>query len=176
MEKQLQRLLNLLENTNIKNTRKRPNILYANAKEYTYYKDGKVKRINGIKKCKSMTFGVYKEMYKKNPGIKELKNNRKYDELYTMLKQTMQMYDAEFDFDCITLNKNVVTKPHQDFHNKGQSYILFLGDFVGGELLNEKGQVFKDKNTFYIFEGMIKHWNNKIIGGTKYSIIWFKRF
>ena len=29
---------------------------------------------------------------------------------------------------------------------------------------------------FYIFEGMIKHWNNKIISGTKYSIIWFKRF
>ena len=70
MEKQLQRLLNLLENTNIKNTRKRPNILYANAKEYTYYKDGKVKRINGIKKCKSMTFVFIKRCIKKTQESK----------------------------------------------------------------------------------------------------------
>ena len=123
-----------------------------------------------------MTFGFYKEFYKKDPQIKPLKNNTKYPVLYQELQKTIKLHDPTFEFDCITVNKNVVTKPHKDIHNRGRSYILFLGDFLGGELVNEKGEVFGEPYIFYPFEGLIPHWNNPIKSGTKYSVIWFKRF
>tara|TARA_B100002051_G_C16359156_1_gene450244 strand:- start:63 stop:608 length:546 start_codon:yes stop_codon:yes gene_type:complete len=173
----LQELYGILENTNIKNTRKRPNILYNNSNEYTYCdKNNKVKKVNSLRKCRSMTFGLYKEMYVKNPKIKSLMNNIRHPVLYEKLKSIMYKYDPTFEFDCITVNKNVVTKPHTDKNNKSKSYILFLGDYEGGELLNEKGEIFDQPNVFYNFEGRVKHWNNKIKSGTKYSIIWFNRF
>ena len=40
--------------------------------------------------------------------------------------------------DQVTLNKNIVTKPHVD-RNKGQSAIAFVGQFEGGALLVQEG-------------------------------------
>ena len=40
----------------------------------------------------------------------------------------------------ITVNKNVVCQPHRDGNNAGYSYILFLGDYRGGELVFETGE------------------------------------
>ena len=136
----MQKLLELLESTPIPNTRKRPNILYDSTKEYTYYEQGRAKRRRRLRKCMSMSFGFYRERYTKNPQIKPLKHNTKYPTLYHQLQELMHAHDPSFGFDSITINKNVVTKPHIDRHNRGRSYILFLGDFEGGELVNRKGE------------------------------------
>lgn len=169
-------LLNLLNHTKIPNTTNRPNICYNKTSNYTWYINGKKHRIKNLKKVQSMSFGKYRERFKKNPQIKEMKNNTKFEKLYNALKQLMYDYDADFEFDTITLNKNVVCKKHIDKYNKNKSYILFLGDYEGGELYNEDGLILAKPYKFVTFNGQKVHWNKPITSGTKYSIIWFKRF
>ena len=69
----------------------------------------------------------------------------------------------------ICLNRNVQCERHRD-GNKGYSYVLFLGDFEGGELIFEDGTELKQKYTWHKINGQIPHWNNPHTGN-KYSII-----
>ena len=87
----------------------------------------------------------------------------------------MKAYDPLFKFDTITLNKNLVCKKHVDSFNKSNSYILFLGDYVGCELHNEEGKIMNNSKRFYYFNGRIPHWNTPLESGTKYSMIFFQK-
>ena len=44
----------------------------------------------------------------------------------------------DFEFTHIQLNKNLVCSPHKDGRNRGESLILFLGEYTGGELFWER--------------------------------------
>lgn len=173
-------LLELLQKTKIPYSYKRPNVLYDDPSEYTTFKIIKGKRVlkwkRKMRTCQSISFGKYREMFCKNPQIRDMKNNEKFPELFEELKRMVIEFDPDFQFDTITLNKNLVCKKHIDKYNKGDSYIYFLGDFEGGALLNENGERFEKKNVFHPFNGQIPHWNEEITSGTKFSIIWFKRF
>ena len=77
---------------------------------------------------------------------------------------------------CITINKNLVCLPHKDPNNADYSYILFLGDYDGGELLFEDGTVISERYVWHKFDGRnLTHWNNPITRGTKYSVVIFNR-
>ena len=72
----------------------------------------------------------------------------------------------------LTVNKNVVCYPHKDSGNKGDNAVMFLGDYQGGELCTEDGQVFSERGVWHRYDGTTKlHWNNEIRSGTKYSVI-----
>ena len=79
--------------------------------------------------------------------------------------------------DQVTLNKNIVTKPHVD-RNKGQSSIAFVGQFEGGALLVQEGddtRKFDKPYTWYTYSGRDLHWNEDITSGTKYSVICYRK-
>ena len=80
----------------------------------------------------------------------------------------------DYSVDGIQLNKNLVCKPHVDRRNTHRSYVLFLGDFEGGELFFEDGSVVCEKNMLHGIDGQVKHWNGPITRGTKYSIVWYQ--
>ena len=72
----------------------------------------------------------------------------------------------------VTLNKNIVTAPHRDGANTRPSYLLFLGDFKGGALRWKGGSFSKKRTWFGPFDGRaIRHWNEPITKGTKFSIV-----
>ena len=72
----------------------------------------------------------------------------------------------------VTLNRNVVTTPHLDGKNTKASYLLFLGDFEGGALRWAGGSFNKKRTWFGPFDGRaIRHWNEPITKGTKFSIV-----
>ena len=73
----------------------------------------------------------------------------------------------------VLVNKNVQCKKHID-SNDGHSYVLWLGDYVGGELLFEDGTRLEDKYTWHKINGRIPHWNLPH-EGTKYAIVLYKR-
>ena len=75
----------------------------------------------------------------------------------------------------ITINKNIQCYPHKDRGNVGNSYILFLGDYTGGELCFEDGTVIAEQNTWHEIDGSVVHWNTPITSGTKFSIILFNK-
>ena len=81
-----------------------------------------------------------------------------------------------FEHIMVTLNKNVECYPHRDKGNLGESVIMFLGEYTGGELCLEDGRVFSERGVWHKYDGSkTTHWNNKITSGTKYSIIVHRR-
>ena len=76
----------------------------------------------------------------------------------------------------ITVNKNVECKPHMDKNNAEYSYICFLGDYSGGALVFETGEIFDTPGQWHrIDANKLRHWNEPNTSGTKYSVIIYKR-
>ena len=73
----------------------------------------------------------------------------------------------------VLVNKNVKCKKHIDA-NDGHSYVLWLGDFVGGALLFEDGTKHEEKYKWHKINGRIPHWNEPH-EGNKYAIVLYKR-
>jgi hypothetical protein len=73
----------------------------------------------------------------------------------------------------VLLNKNVTCRKHRD-KNNGHSYILWLGDFVGGGLVFEDGTRLEQKHIWHKIDGQIPHWNEPH-EGTKYGVVLYRR-
>jgi len=73
---------------------------------------------------------------------------------------------------CMTINHNVTCYPHKDANNVGRETLaMFLGDFEGGELVMETGEVYSDKRVWHRYDGArVTHWNTEH-SGDKYSVI-----
>lgn len=97
--------------------------------------------------------------------------NKKFPELYFLLKKYIQLYKPDFKYTTIQINKNVISKPHVDKNNVGPSYAIALGDFSGGDLVIE-GTAFNIKNKWKKFNGTLGHWITPF-EGTRYSLIYF---
>lgn len=102
-----------------------------------------------------------------NPSVDFIKNEGK---IYNECKRIF--YD--FDFDGVQINKNFKCEPHYDVNNYGDSLVIGLGDYSGGELVVDGLGTFDIFETPVIFDGSKhKHWVNDF-QGTRYSIVLFK--
>ena len=97
--------------------------------------------------------------------------NNKFPELYFLLQTYIEIYEPNFKYTSIQVNKNVMSQPHVDKNNVGPSYGIAIGDFTGGELVIE-GQSFNIKNKWKKFNGTLGHWITPF-KGTRYSLIYF---
>jgi hypothetical protein len=94
-----------------------------------------------------------------------------YPELDTQLKDFIQ--DKSFEYTTVTLNKNFKCLPHYDSKNIGDSYIIGLGDYTGGEL-NINGVKHDIKNKWLKFNGSKnKHWVERFTGD-RYTLVYYK--
>ena len=90
-------------------------------------------------------------------------------------------------FTSIQVNFQYASSPHVDANNVGPSYIRGLGDFTGGELVVECGEMPRQRdssksaaittehdvsNTWHVFDGNARHWTRPF-EGERYSIIYF---
>jgi hypothetical protein len=92
------------------------------------------KRLNigsGMTQC----FGKYKK--RRQIELVESKNNSKYPELYQLLLDYGNKYVIQHKsaYTSIQVNVNYESKPHIDKNNIGNSYIVGIGDYTGGDLL-----------------------------------------
>lgn len=122
---------------------------------------------------------------------KELVNsqyNKKYEYLFSMLKELVKIHNPDFLWNCIQLNKNVITKEHFDKNNNGKSYCIGLGNYKGGGIdgvvgREKKDGVWVDKWEHYSnnylwlnYNGKYqKHKSSPIESGDRYAIIFFYR-
>ena len=108
-------------------------------------------------------------------GYGEVKNNSKYPKLYNLLKEFGKKI-IPFDFNTIQVNHNYKCKRHIDKGNKGNSIIIALGKYQGGELVIEKEEI-KEYNINYkplLFNGKkYYHYVNEIISGNRYSLVYY---
>ena len=82
--------------------------------------------------------------------------------------------NPDFEFTHLAVNHNVTCTPHRDGRNRGESRILFLGDFVGGDLHFEDGITFNETGRWLSFDPQHTHWNSPVTEGDKYSIVAYK--
>ena len=76
------------------------------------------------------------------------------------------------------LNKNFKCPRHIDSTNVGESILLCLGDYTGGELVVEDSDTGKtlcidNRNKTYKFNGSKHYHYVKDFEGTRYSLVWF---
>lgn len=170
-------LMDILENSYILMNRNRVNVTglshinyrqspVTNAKQKKYEKVGFP--------IQSQNFGLVKN---RNATADKRyipsKNNTRHPELYQKLKELIEIIDPDFEYTTITLNKNVLCKPHYDANNLSPSIIISLGDFSGGEL-NVEGKKYDIKMRPLKFNGSkLKHWTEPF-QGDRYSFIYYK--
>ena len=97
--------------------------------------------------------------------------NKKFKVLFEKLKKLIKYYKPDFEYTTIQVNKNVFCNPHVDKNNVGPSYIIALGDFIGGDLVVE-GKTYNIKNKWKKFDGRRAHWITPF-KGTRYSLVFF---
>ena len=74
-----------------------------------------------------------------------------------------------------TYNRNLRCFPHRDSRNTGHSHICYLGDYDGGELKTERGDVYSERNKWlgpFDFKN-ITHESLPVTRGTKHSLVAF---
>jgi len=97
--------------------------------------------------------------------------NKKYPELYKSIRALISAAKPDFTYTTIQINENLESAPHFDKNNMGESYIIALGDFQGGELMVE-GTPFNIRNRFKRFDGTKGHWTAPF-EGERYSLVFF---
>ena len=127
---------------------------------------------------KSQNFGIVKNRFSKTGNvICESANNKKYPEVYNTLKEIIKIVDPNFEYKTITLNKNVLAKPHKDANNTSNSLIIGIGDYTDGGLF-----VQKNNNEYVLhdihykplyFNGRENMHYTQDFSGERYSIIYY---
>lgn len=97
--------------------------------------------------------------------------NSIHKELLMQLVEFINKKRPKFEYTTIQINKNVQCSPHIDVNNVGSSYIIALGDFIGGDLMVE-GVRHNIRNKLFKFNGTKGHWTEPF-KGERYSIIFF---
>ena len=110
-----------------------------------------------LRRTKSQSFGVDNQT-----------NRPIYEHVVSMLPDDF----VRGEHLCMTINHNVTCYPHKDTGNVGRETLaMFLGEFEGGELVMETGEVYRGKGVWHRYDGArVTHWNTEHVGD-KYSVI-----
>ena len=109
--------------------------------------------------------------------------NPKFRELYLETKKLMDLYkkekDPKFKFTSIQYNKSHRAAFHVDAKNVGESYIIGLGNYTGGEVIvydkNGKNPIKHNiKNKFLKFNGSIYPHETAPFKGDRYTMVFYK--
>ena len=127
----------------------------------------------GDKSCYSTSFGMVKTFEHGNhgtPGLYPASNNTLHPQVYAQLQELATLLKLEVTSFCV--NKNLQCRPHIDKLNVGDSTIVGLGDYEGGELIVE-GKYIDIHYKPYCFNGAEKKHATAPFQGTRYSIIFY---
>ena len=102
----------------------------------------------------------------------------KYKEVGELAFKIMEQHNPQFKFTTIQFNKNNRTAKHKDSNNVGESYILGLGDYEGGELIvfDEDGRNPKKvniNNRFFKFNGSTLPHETAPFRGERFTMVFF---
>lgn len=127
---------------------------------------------NKQKQARQTCFGYTLHQSKKQLSV----YTKKYPYMMDLFKEFMDSHYPTFKFNSVYVNKNVVCKWHKDSKNVGESLLVGLGDYTGGQTslkINDKERKFHIKSQSIIFNGSeIEHKSNTF-KGTRYSLVFF---
>ena len=135
---------------------------------------------NYVGKGRSQTMGIVENINEKFKGKKGL-------DIYTLSKFTINntiLYEKikllgkyyNFNFTSVQINKNFKCNRHKDNVNIGESMIISLGNYEGGNLCIEYEDGLKKiniKNAPYFFNGSKYFHFVEEFNGTRYTLVFF---
>jgi len=127
---------------------------------YGYVKNG---NNNGKMRPKSL---LYKGWF-----VSRLKQDYPY--LEDIFREFSNLYFKDLKWTNIMINKNFQTQPHRDANNIGESCIIGLGDYTGGELEVEGRGVINIQHNPTIFNGSELTHSTKAFKGERWSLVFF---
>lgn len=123
--------------------------------------------------ARQTVFGIISYRGKKG----ESRSSKKYPLIFPMFKEFMNSHKPNFKFSSVYVNRNVVCKKHLDAKNSGESLLVGLGNYTGGQttlFIDGKSKKFHIKSQSLIFNGSeIPHQSEKF-KGIRYSLVFFK--
>jgi hypothetical protein len=128
----------------------------------------------GFPKHRATTFGYVKQ---KIGGLIDISfQSKKRPDIYEELLKIGDQI-CPFKYTSIHINNNVVSPKHTDSKNNGVSLLVSIGNYKDGCINIETEDGIIKHNAKYapiIFDGSkYTHWNDEIISGNKYSLIYF---
>ena len=137
----------------------------------------------------SMTYGTTWKSYlspTKNrekdleTGMSKTKVYSEYPELKEIFKEYSSIWFNDFEWTQVQLNKNFKSPPHKDSKNIGESIIVGIGDYTGGELViqddKEKEIEVNINLAPCMFNGSKYIHYTKDWTGDRYSLVFFNNF
>jgi hypothetical protein len=121
-------------------------------------------------------FSYLKKKPSEIKGYFETKLKTKYPHMQEYFNQFSLLYLGNFEFNQVVINRNFKITRHIDSNNIGESYIIGLGNYSGGELIieYENGDKIIDiKNKPYIFNGSEYYHYVKPFEGERYSLVFY---
>tara|TARA_R110000765_G_scaffold12698_1_gene39044 strand:- start:85 stop:588 length:504 start_codon:yes stop_codon:yes gene_type:complete len=117
-----------------------------------------------------------KEGGKQRPHRRD--RTKKYHFFQTLATFVFNQHHPEFPFTTIQVNKNQQMKKHKDGNNVGESYIVGVGDYQGGELIvydefGENPKKIDIKHKFYKFNGSIYPHETAPFTGDRITLVFF---
>ena len=124
------------------------------------------------KQARQVCFG-----YTKYQGKKQLSSyTKKYPFMMELFEEFIDSHYPGFEFDSVYVNKNVKCKKHLDSKNVGESLLVGLGKYTGGQTvlyINGKERKFNIQNNSLIFNGTEIVHRSLPFSGIRYSLVFF---
>ena len=154
MDKELfDHLFDLLEKTTLK---KRCTKNHNNRKNFPDHRSG--------------LYGIVKPRFRTGKNLSQ--DSRDHPQVFKELFRLGNLI-CPIPFTTVNVVKDLVCAPHKDNQNIGESCLISIGDYVGGNIVIE-GEELDARYNCIVFNGSkLTHWNKPILSGTKYSLIFF---
>jgi hypothetical protein len=127
---------------------------------------------------RTVTFGYGMRKFK---GYGEFAPNKKYPELLKCLAEFgNRVVPKGWTYEAITLNEGVKAKKHKDNKNSGDSVIIGIGDFSGGDIKvwdaeDKNGKAFVLHDQPLMFNGATHYHQTTPFKGERYTMIFYKQ-
>ena len=122
------------------------------------------------KSVRTVTIGQVNVPFSKFKG--HSKFTEQHPELWKAIKEMAEYLDPNHLYTSVTINHNVLCKPHKDCRNDGTTMIIGLGDYTGGEL-NIDGQDIDINHKVHYFNGWLHEHYNKPHKGERWSLMFY---
>lgn len=119
-----------------------------------------------------LRFGRVVRPFHTKEGAVECLGSRKYPQIEELLNRIAKTFFPDFQYNHIQINKNLLTKRHQDDNNTGDTVMFCVGQYKGGGLGLDTGAVDTYKRPYRFNGGETYHWTEPF-EGDRYCVIYF---
>lgn len=111
------------------------------------------------------------------PALYLTKVREQYPYLEDVFNEFKNLYFPDFEYTSVQMNRNFPCPRHIDSKNVGESVLLNIGEYEGGELVVEYedgDKIIDNKNSIYRFNGSKYYHYVRPFTGTRYALVFYK--